>query len=1093
MKELSSPPEPKDDVLPPPAVAFVPPGPSNKLRVRWAKLKRRIGNGSAPSESLGDPTNTTDGTSDGGSSFGRAGGRSGGGKWKEGEEKPDELDEVDEVVVEQSEEYDCWKRTTVPSNSLSGRGANGTGTTPGTGPVGTMPSDASSLRQTAYESSGPIDAAVAFCRYRVYPIMSRFFSPTYHDPAVEEGYQKECWYTNKSQHIFGSFFLTFNWVLTIALLPRPWSNWNRVQNWGFGPVLSVPLVAFAAFDLPRRRPWVWQFLVFASIWITAAANPIDMHSCGFYTDHPHCGSKDYIPTMYYAVSGPTVALFALGQKRILTVIYTIAWLVLLSITVLPIRPSFVRNVLNALLFLGFIIFTHYLREMADRRMYTMRAELKVQYRAKQKAQINERKTMDAKRRFSSYIFHEVRVPLNTALLAVQNLKGLNVFGKDSENAIEYSALEGSLQMMSQVLNDVLDFSRMERGGFSSVSRPFSLHTLMRSIFVPLRLDAAARGLTLETTLDPRIDKVAKSAAYPKEVLADVREGEGLVMGDEMRLRQIIGNLVSNACKFTSPGGKLSITTSLIYPVEEYVTPQHLPTATELAGLEDVASATTSATCAPRLSAGRLQQHEAHTSPQSKEMLVVRFEIQDTGLGIRPSDMAENRLFSPYVQTDVGRMQGGKGTGLGLSLVRQIVMLSGGRLGVKSKVGEGSTFWVELPFAIGPQTREPSEPRSRPASRPGTAGTDAMLEKDKDGHLLTTTPMSDSSAGSDYRFVTSLRKRSSDPTLDSVDEGRTRNSSLSIPQSYRFSPPASPSLAPATPSVYINAPTPPVTKTPDGAPSTDSDPHATSPPTFSHPFGLIPPHRPGAQSQISSQSAPAEVTVPQSPSSPVVTSTPSAASSTPSPAGSRITPGGSKALEFRDGPLRVLVVDDDTLTRRLMSRMMLRLGCKVETAENGKIALDLLLAPPESDGGDGTARQDDIDAAERGVKREKKAGFGLDPRSGAEAHKNFDITFLDNQMPVCSGLQVVTKLRALGRDDLVVGVTANALISDQEQYLEQGASFILTKPVRESDLVRHLKIADKRRAEAKDPELKRQRQRTASTTYPPTASLSSRDD
>lgn len=60
-------------------------------------------------------------------------------------------------------------------------------------------------------------------------------------------------------------------------------------------------------------------------------------------------------------------------------------------------------------------------------------------------------------------------------------------------------------------------------------------------------------------------------------------------------------------------------------------------------------------------------------------------------------MAENRLFSAYVQTEIGRHQGGKGTGLGLSLVRQIVMLSGGRLGVTSKVGEGSTFWVECVF------------------------------------------------------------------------------------------------------------------------------------------------------------------------------------------------------------------------------------------------------------------------------------------------------------------------------------------------------------------------------------------------------------
>jgi hypothetical protein len=157
--------------LPPPAVAFVPPGTSSKLKVRWAKLKRRIGNGSAPSESLGDPTNTTG--SDSGSSFGRN--RPASQRWKEGEEKHEEADEVDEVVVEQSEEYDCWKKTTIPSCTASNR-PGGTGTSPGTGIIGTMGSDDDSLRQTAYEANGPFQAVYGFVRYRIYPQVSRFFN-----------------------------------------------------------------------------------------------------------------------------------------------------------------------------------------------------------------------------------------------------------------------------------------------------------------------------------------------------------------------------------------------------------------------------------------------------------------------------------------------------------------------------------------------------------------------------------------------------------------------------------------------------------------------------------------------------------------------------------------------------------------------------------------------------------------------------------------------------------------------------------------------------------------------------------------------------
>ncbi|GAA6047025.1 hypothetical protein JCM3770_004158 [Rhodotorula araucariae] len=1109
--------------LPMPVVAFVPPGATNKLKVRWQKLKRRIGTGSAPSESLGEPTNTTE--SDAGSSFAGNRRRAENG----GNEKADEDELVDEVVVDQSEEYDCWRRTTIPSQSASHR--NGTGTSPGTGQVGTMPSDSSSLRQTAYEATGPFDAVFGFARYRLWPMLSRFFQPTYHDPSVEDAYQKECWFNGKGSHIFGAMYLTFNWVLTIALLPKPWSIWNKVSLWGIWPVLTVPLIGAAAFDVPRRQNTIWQILIFLAIWFPAIHNPVDQYLCGYYSETPRCGTKDFMATLYYVTALPTVALFALGQKRIYAVFYDIGWLVVESVLILPQRRNFVRNVVNVLLFQGFILFLHYMREMADRRMYTMRAELKISFKAKQRAQQNEKRQLDAKRRFSSYIFHEVRVPLNTALLAVQNLQGLNVFDKNSEFAIEYAALEGSLAMMSQVLNDVLDFSRMERGGFSSVSRPFSLHNVMRSIFVPLRLDAAARGLQLDTSLDRRVDQLAVQAAEAGLGGADTNEGDGMVMGDEMRLRQILANLVSNACKFTPAGGKIGIKTELVYPREEDDgTPHRLPSAAELAGLErektidDADGATDDTlTAAPRLTPNRLQQHEAKTGPTpAKEMMVVRFEVSDTGVGIRKSDMAENRLFSPYVQTAVGREQGGKGTGLGLSLVRQIVMLSGGRLGVRSKVGEGSTFFVELPFAIGKLTRESDgQPTVKQASRrPGTAT--STLEKElKDGASTTVlTPGTDSSVGSDYRFVGSLRKRSSDPTLDSIDESlaspRATEPPVSTAPSSGLSPPSSPYTNPPSPSVLVHGATPPNVATPHLFLSGAASP--TPPPLFAHPFAVSgQPLRPENRSNVSSASAPAQVTLtPGQASAPVVSPAP-----IPPPTAPRaLAPApGSGKIEFLDGPIKVLVVDDDALTRRLMSRMMQRLGCEVETAENGKIALDMILAPPPPGVGSSDPASDqveaaefatepgspapeaDFDAAERGmVKRSsgggvlrkggptrkgKKVGLPGPPEEsvGIDAYQHYAIVFLDNQMPVCSGVQVVSKLRQLGRDDLVVGVTANALLSDQEQYLESGASYILTKPVLEADLRKYLLVADKRRAERKDPALRAQRQAMVTASGP----------
>lgn len=102
-------------------------------------------------------------------------------------------------------------------------------------------------------------------------------------------------------------------------------------------------------------------------------------------------------------------------------------------------------------FHAFIIGTSFLKERSDRQMFALRQQLKIQYRATQSAQVMERRASDSKKRFVSYIFHEVRVPLNTALLAVQNLEGENVFkGLASDQSEMVHGLMGSLTMMEKV-------------------------------------------------------------------------------------------------------------------------------------------------------------------------------------------------------------------------------------------------------------------------------------------------------------------------------------------------------------------------------------------------------------------------------------------------------------------------------------------------------------------------------------------------------------------------------------------------------------------------------------------------------------------
>lgn len=138
-----------------------------------------------------------------------------------------------------------------------------------------------------------------------------------------------------------------------------------------------------------------------------------------------------------------------------------------------------------------------------------------------------------------------------------------------------------------------------------------------------------------------------------------------------------------------------------------------------------------------------------------------------------------------------------------------------------------------------------------------------------------------------------------------------------------------------------------------------------------------------------------------------------ASHSPSAAfGMTLSRGSPTTSAFESG-LEVLVVDDDPLTRMLMKRLLTRLGCNVSTAENGELALEMILGSgytftPSTDNSSGPI-------LERAAASSSKA-----------EESRYHIIFLDNQMPVLSGLKAIEKLRELGRSDFVVGVTGKSI-------------------------------------------------------------------
>lgn len=427
-------------------------------------------------------------------------------------------------------------------------------------------------------------------------------------------------------------------------------------------------------------------------------------------------------------------------------------------------------------------------------------------------------------------------------------------------------------------------------------------------------------------------------------------------------------------------------------------------------------------------------------------------------------------IAAFNQTEQGRQQGGKGTGLGLALVRQIVKLSGGRLGVRSKVGQGSTFWVELPLLVGKQ---------------------AALQ---DGNLLTADGKLAPNAVS-ASVLAAQQQRTQHAHVEA--EYANRPGATPYHQGDHLVPPATPTFEDplkrfTTDSVMIAASSSSTAVAGDshnpldgsGASSISGrstaamhslmeqggkvelvlQRHEPSTPALSRSLGdsiastssqqLFSVDENGASGAQSTPQGAKSGSVKSGrpnfvplPKRPVFTTDDASGQVTPSPDSSAGSSSGSSApssdaqpfhvTTVRSNPshsypnlgietnMPVLVVDDDSLTRTLMKRMLTRLGCQVSTAENGEIALEMIVGPsglpvvtPSTEGS----------AAGRGtgpiLEREREPEVEMYPEG------KYAVVFLDNQMPVMSGIKTVERLRDLNRKDFVVGVTGNALLTGE---------------------------------------------------------------
>lgn len=280
-----------------------------------------------------------------------------------------------------------------------------------------------------------------------------------------------------------------------------------------------------------------------------------------------------------------------------------------------------------------------LRDITDRKQADERAQqLNFEREARLEAEAGSR----AKSEFLAIMSHELRTPLN-AVLGYSELLELGISGPLTDKMREQvGRIRASAKHLLGLVNDILDLAKVEAGRLSVSSGPASAAGTVAAAMALIQPQAAARGL--EVVVEPFADPVP------------------VYLGDDERVCQILVNVLSNAVKFTEPGGKITV---------EVIAPR-----------------------APVSDTRRSSQRE-----------YVNFRITDTGSGI-PEDKLLS-IFDPFVQAETGHSRSSEGSGLGLTISRRLARLMGGDLVVASTVGEGSTFTLCLPADTAGHEAEPA--------------------------------------------------------------------------------------------------------------------------------------------------------------------------------------------------------------------------------------------------------------------------------------------------------------------------------------------------------------------------------------------------